>query len=238
MASALSHTEQPLRVVERWLAQAAESGTWRNPNAMALATAGPDARPAVRMVLLKGIEPVEGYVVFYTHYGSRKGRELEQNDWAAGALYWESYGRQVRLEGRVLRSPPEESDAYFASRPLASRLNAWASRQSQPLGDMSELQRRAEDKARELGLSESVASFGLDGADASSARILAEAGAVAEPAVPRPPSWGGYRLWCAAVELWIEGRGRFHERIRYERELTPSAGGYLGGVWRSRRLQP
>jgi pyridoxamine 5'-phosphate oxidase len=221
--------------VERWLAEAVESGLWRNPNAMALATVGPDARPSVRMVLLKGIEAVEGYLVFYTHYDSRKGRELEHNDWAAATIYWERYGRQVRVEGRVLRSPPEESDAYFASRPLASRLNAWASRQSQPLGDMLELQRRAEEKARELGLPETAAEFSPPPSEPEHAE---RARADREARVPRPPTWGGYRLWCAAVELWVEGPGRFHERLRYERELAPAAAGYRGGTWRSRRLQP
>ncbi len=218
MAEHLAEGSDPLRVLDRWLAQAAESGLWRNPGAMAIATAGADGRPSVRMVLLKRIAAAEGFVVFYTHYDSRKGRELERNAWGAAALYWEAYGRQARIEGPVLRSPAAESDAYFATRPLDSRLNAWASRQSRPLDAMSTLERRADDKARELGLHAAKPD--------------------AAPVVPRPASWGGYRLWCAAVELWIEGRGRFHERIRYERELAPAQDAMRGGPWRAQRLQP
>lgn len=222
MSAALPDTQQPLQVVERWLEQAAGSGLWRNPNAMALATSGPGGKPSVRMVLLKSLAVAAGYAVFYTHYESRKAGELEAGGWAAGALYWEAYGRQVRLEGRVQRSPPEESDAYFATRPLSSQLNAWASRQSRPLDDAAALERRAEEKARELGVAEALA--------AGSER--------AERRVPRPADWGGYRVWCAAVELWVEGRGRFHERVRYERELRVTEAGYDGGPWHGQRLQP
>lgn len=221
MTPTLSDTQPPLQVVELWLAQAAASGLCRNPNAMSVATVGADGRPSVRMVLLKHLAVPEGYAVFYTHYGSRKARDLEHCGWAAGALYWEDFGRQVRLEGPVLRSPPEESDAYFRSRPLDSQLNAWASAQSEPLEDMDALERRAADKAREFGVAE------LDTAPGSERK-----------AVPRPPNWGGYRLWCAAVELWVEGRGRFHERVRFDRELGPVENGFRGGAWRGRRLQP
>jgi pyridoxamine 5'-phosphate oxidase len=206
----LSDTRPPLEVVALWLEQAAASGLWRNPGAMAVATAGTDGRPSVRMVLLKHLNVADGYGVFYTHYASRKGREMEQSAWAAGVLYWEAHGRQVRLEGPVLHSPAEESDAYFASRPVESQLNAWASVQSEPLDGLDALERRAAQKAAELGT---------------------------DP-VPRPPGWGGCRLWCAAVELWIEGRGRFHERIRFERTLDPVPGGFRGREWQGRRLQP
>ncbi len=218
MAENLAEGSDPLRILDRWLAQAVESGLWRNPAAMAIATAGAGGRPSVRMVLIKRVATAEGFIVFYTHYDSRKGQELESNAWAAAALYWEAFGRQARIEGPVLRSPAAESDAYFATRPLASRLNAWASRQSRPLDSMTTLERRADEKARELG--------------------VPETGTAQDAAVPRPPSWGGYRLWCAAVELWIEGRGRFHERIRYERELRPAQGSLRGGPWRGQRLQP
>jgi pyridoxamine 5'-phosphate oxidase len=215
----------PLEVVALWLEQAAESGLWRNPSAMAVATVGADGRPSVRMVLLKHLNVMEGFGVFYTHYGSRKGREMEQGGWAAGALYWEAHGRQVRLEGPVLRSPARESDAYFASRPLESQLNAWASAQSDPLDAQDALERRAADKAAALGIER---------------RGAADHDGAATPAgsVPRPPGWGGYRLWCAAVELWVEGRGRFHERIRFERALDPVPGGYRGREWHAQRLQP
>ncbi|HEX7079976.1 MAG TPA: pyridoxamine 5'-phosphate oxidase [Gammaproteobacteria bacterium] len=210
---------EPFELVRRWLDDAA-SGSRRNPNAMALATVGDDGRPAARMVLLKSVSEEHGYVVFYTNYRSRKGRELERFPWAAGVLYWEELGRQLRLEGRVVKSPEEESDAYFATRPFRSQLNAWISAQSDLLTDSSELERRAIAKARELG-----GDFSTDAPPPRS--------------VPRPPHWGGYRLWCDRVELWTEGSGRFHTRLRYSRDLSSDPDGRLcGGPWRFERLQP
>lgn len=210
---------EPFRRVRRWLDEAA-AGSRRNPLAMALATVGEDGRPAARMVLLKGLSEERGYVVFYTNYRSRKGRELDRHPWAAGALYWEELGRQIRLEGQVVKSPAEESDAYFASRPFRSQLNAWISEQSDSLTDSSELERRAIAKAHELG--------GDYSSDTPPPRR-----------VPRPPHWGGYRLWCDRVELWTEGSGRFHMRERYSRDLrSDPEGGFTGGPWRFELLQP
>ncbi|MFO7287567.1 MAG: pyridoxamine 5'-phosphate oxidase [Gammaproteobacteria bacterium] len=208
--------DEPFALVRRWLDEAASAGG-RNTNAMALATVGEDGRPAVRMVLLKEISETHGYVVFYTNYRSRKARELERHPWAAAALYWPGLGRQLRLEGRVVRSPEDESDAYFATRPYLSQLNAWVSAQSEPLADGDDLERRAATKAAELG---------------GTATEAPTAG------VPRPPFWGGYRLWCDRVELWIEGAGRFHERTEYTRDLDLAADRIDAGPWRSRRLQP
>jgi len=201
--------DDPLPLARRWLDEAF-AGAARNPGAMALATSGADGRPAVRMVLLKALAP-DGYAVFYTNYESRKARELAANPRAAGVLYWEWLGRQLRLEGPVVRSPAAESDAYFATRPLASRVNAWVSEQSRPLADPVELRRRAERRTAE--------------GEAANAR--------------RPPFWGGYRLWIDTLELWVEGAGRFHDRLHYRRELV-SAGPaeFTAGPWRHERLQP
>lgn len=197
--------DDPLPTVAAWLAEAARGGR-RNPNAMALATAA-GGRPSVRMVLLKEISVDRGYVIFYTHYRSRKAREIAASGRAAGVLYWDDLGRQVRLEGIVVASPGAESDAYFATRPHGSRVNAWASAQSEPLQTRAELEERAARRARELG---------------------------ADP--PRPPQWGGYRLWLDAVELWAEGMDRFHERLAYQRTLT---GPDLAVTpWHWQRLQP
>lgn len=238
MNPTLSDAQPPLEVVALWLEQAVGSGLWRNPSSMALATAGADGRPSVRMVLLKRLDVAEGYAVFYTHYGSRKAREIEQVGWAAAALYWEAYGRQVRLEGPVVRSPAEESDAYFASRPLESQLNAWASAQSERLESLDALERRAAQKARELGVALDVEWGRASAARPARVEGGAEAGPPPSKPIPRPPGWGGYRLWCAAVELWVEGRGRFHERIRFERALDPAPGGFRGREWHAERLQP
>jgi pyridoxamine 5'-phosphate oxidase len=131
----------PLQQFEAWFAEARDAGM-RAPEAMAVATATPDGAPSVRMVLLKGVD--ERGFAFFTNYESRKGGELDANPRAALLFYWEPLGRQVRVEGRVERVSEEESDAYFASRPLGSRLGAVASKQSRPLPDRTELDRALE----------------------------------------------------------------------------------------------
>lgn len=205
--------DDPLPLARQWLDEAARSGQ-RNPAAMALATAATNRRPSVRIVLLKSLSVDRGYGVFYSHRESRKGREIADNPWAAGVLYWEPLGRQLRFEGRVGHSPDPESDAYFATRPAGSQINAWVSAQSQPIASFAELERRIERKTREL-----PSSGGL----------------------PRPPYWGGYRLWLDAVEFWVEGPDRFHERVRYERRLdlgNHAESQFLAGTWNHRLLQP
>jgi pyridoxamine 5'-phosphate oxidase len=203
----------------RWLAEATASGR-RNPNALALATVSVTGRPSARMVLLKELMPA-GYAVFYTNYGSRKAGELDATGRAAAILYWDELGRQVRFEGAVVRSPAAESDAYFASRAWRSQLNAWSSEQSRPLEDPAELDRRAAAKAREHGV------------------MTADDLSAPARGLPRPKFWGGYRLWFDAVELWVEGANRFHERLRYARTLTPrEPHEFLAGPWTWQRLQP
>jgi pyridoxamine 5'-phosphate oxidase len=202
--------EDPVRAAAQWLGEAEALGR-RNANALALASVDAAGRPSARMVLLKELAPL-GYIVFYTNYGSRKAEELLTTGRAAGVLYWHELGRQVRFEGPVVRSPDAESDAYFATRPLASQVNAWSSEQSRPLADSAALEERA-------------------------AKIV-----VTKPegrGLPRPDFWGGFRLWLDAVELWVEGRDRFHERVRYERRLE-AQDPYLfkTGRWTWQRLQP
>lgn len=210
--------DDPLPVAIRWLAEATTSGR-RNPNAMALATVSASGRPSARMVLLKELAPA-GYAVFYTNYGSRKAGELEATGRAAGVLHWDDVGRQVRLEGAVVRSPAAESDGYFASRAWRSQLNAWSSEQSRPIDDPAELERRAAAKALELG-------------------VAAGEAPPADLRLPRPAFWGGYRLWLDAIELWVEGANRFHERLRYRRELQPAQPHeFRCGPWSWQRLQP
>ena len=201
--------EDPVRAAAQWLGEADALGR-RNANAMALASVAGEGRPSARMVLLKELAPL-GYAVFYTNYGSRKAGELLSTGRAAAVLYWHELGRQLRFEGRVVRSPAAESDAYFATRPLASQINAWSSEQSRPLTHLAALEERA-------------------------AKI---AGTATDNVLPRPESWGGFRLWFDAVELWVEGRDRFHERVRYERTLdAKDPHSFAVGRWSSQRLQP
>lgn len=175
----------PLPVVLRWLDEVADAGV-PEPNAMALATATPDGVPSVRIVLLKGLD--ERGATFFTHYTSRKGRELEANPRAAATLLWHPLQRQVRLEGRVERLPEAESDAYFASRPRGARLGAVASHQSEPVADRAALEERLDAVTEAAG-----------------------------DEVERPATWGGYLLVPDTVELWHGRRDRVHDRLLYTR---------------------
>jgi pyridoxamine 5'-phosphate oxidase len=187
--------------LEQFRSWFAEAGTALEvPEGVALATATPDGAPSVRMVLLKRSD--ERGLVFFSHHTSRKGRELEANPRAALLFHWSPLGRQVRVEGRVERVADEESDAYFATRPRDAQLGALASRQSEPLDSRAELDERLAGLERELG----------------------------EGPVPRPPTWGGFRLVPEAWEFWQHRASRLHDRFRYERE--PSGG------WRIERLFP
>jgi pyridoxamine 5'-phosphate oxidase len=177
--------DDPPRQFARWFEEARAAVPV--PEAMAVATAGPAGAPSLRMVLLKGFD--EDGLVFFTHYRSRKGRELEANPQAALLFHWAPLGRQVRVEGRVERLPAADSDAYFAARPRDAQVGALASRQSEPLAGRAELERRVAELERELAGAE----------------------------VPRPETWGGYRLVPAAWEFWQHRDSRLHDRFRYER---------------------
>ncbi|HEY9505811.1 MAG TPA: pyridoxamine 5'-phosphate oxidase [Gemmatimonadales bacterium] len=170
-----------------WFAEA-QSAAAVEANAMVLATATPDGRPSARMVLLKGFDQL-GFV-FFTDYRSRKGQELEANPRAALTFHWSELERQVRIEGTVTRTSAEESEAYYRSRPVGSRLGAWVSHQSRPVASREEL---------EAGLREVARRFG--GTD-----------------VPLPPDWGGYRVSPDCFEFWQGRESRLHDRIRYLRE--------------------
>ena len=185
----LSPAADPLPLVEQWLSEAAGE-TRKNPWAMALASVASGGRPSVRYVLLKHLSREPPFVTFYTNYGSRKAREFETSGLAAAVLYWPNFGRQLRFEGRVERSPVADSDAYFATRPRMSQLNAWASEQSAPIDSPDDMQDRLDARLAEF-------------ADTAS--------------VSRPDSWGGYRLYLDVIEFWLEGHDRFHERLRYDR---------------------
>jgi pyridoxamine 5'-phosphate oxidase len=175
--------EDPLAQFRLWLDQALEAQL-PEPNAMTLATVGADGRPSTRVVLIKGLD-ARG-IVWYTNYQSRKGRELAANPMAALQFHWVELERVVRIEGRVGIVSDAESDAYFATRPLDSRIGAWASPQSQVVESRSVLVANA-------------AKF--------AARYLLNP--------PRPPHWGGFRLQPDTWEFWQGRRSRLHDRLRY-----------------------
>jgi pyridoxamine 5'-phosphate oxidase len=219
---------EPLVVLDQWMRESAQRQLQPNPNAMVLATSEPDGRPSARVVLCKQIVPQPGYLVFFTNYLSRKGRQLERNPRAAAVIHWDALHRQVRVEGPVVQAPPPDSDAYFASRPWQSRVGAWASEQSAPVASREALQKAVASAATRFGVPD-------PGLPASASEVPEERDFV----IPRPSHWGGYRLWADSVELWVEGEGRIHDRARWTRELTQGADGSFGvGPWSATRLQP
>ena len=173
----------PIEQFGLWLQQALDAKL-PEPNAMTLASVGANGRPSTRVVLIKGFD-ARG-IVWYTNYGSRKGRELAANPFAALQFHWVELERVVRIEGRVEKASDTESDAYFASRPLDSRIGAWASPQSQVIASRAVLVANA-------------AKFG--------AKFLLKP--------PRPPHWGGYRLVPESWEFWQGRKSRLHDRLRY-----------------------
>jgi pyridoxamine 5'-phosphate oxidase len=173
----------PLKQFDQWLTEAI-SAEIPEPNAMTLATVGSDLRPSTRIVLIKGYD--DQGLVFYTNYESRKGQELAGNPYAAVQFHWVELERVVRIEGCVEKTTAEESDAYFASRPLDSRIGAWASPQSQVIASRTVLVTNA-------------AKFG--------AQFMLNP--------PRPPHWGGYRLVPDQWQFWQGRPSRLHDRLRY-----------------------
>lgn len=175
----------PIKQFERWFEEALQAGV-ALPNAMTLATASASGAPSARIVLLKGVE--DGGFVFYTNYLSRKARELAARPQACLLFLWSDLERQVSIDGTVEKVSGAASDAYFATRPLGARLSAWASRQSEAVGDRLTLEKRLEEAKGRYG---------------------------AEP--PRPPHWGGYRVMPRQIEFWQGRADRLHDRLLYTR---------------------
>lgn len=181
----------PIKQFANWFTAAIEAGI-RDVNAMSLATATADAKPSVRIILLKGFDH-DGFV-FFTNYASEKGKQLEANPNAALGFYWIEIDRQIRISGTVERTPRDESERYFHSRPLGSQLGAWASRQSDV----------------------------IDGRRVLDARMAKITERYRDKPVPLPPHWGGYRLKPDVIEFWQGRPNRLHDRFRYARQPNGS----------------
>jgi len=182
-----SAAADPFAQFSLWFDEAQACDEILEPNAMSVATADASGAPSLRVVLLRGVDPL-GFV-FFTNYESRKGHDLAANPHAALLFFWDRLERQIRIEGRVERVTSAESDAYFEKRPRGHRLSAWASAQSTTIPDRAyvETRMRSEDER-------------FAGTD-----------------VPRPPYWGGYRVVPSAFEFWQGRRNRVHDRLVYER---------------------
>ena len=172
----------PFKTFNKWLDKASRT-EFNNPNAMTLATVGKDGRPSARMVLLKDVR--DGGFTFYTNLESLKGQQLRENPNAAILFHWKTLNRQIRIEGPVEQVPDAEADAYFATRPRASQLGAWASRQSEPLDGWADLEKRVAMYTAKFHIGE----------------------------VPRPAFWSGYCLRAERFEFWQEGKFRLHKRF-------------------------
>ena len=196
----------PMQQFDLWLKEAIQSEI-PEPNAMTLATVGGDLRPSTRVVLIKGYD-ARG-IVWFTNYQSRKGQQIAGNPFAALQFHWVELERVVRIEGRVEKVSDDESDAYFHSRPLDSRLGAWASPQSQVIDGRGTLVANA-------------AKYG--------AQFLLQP--------PRPPHWGGYRLVPDQWEFWQGRKSRLHDRLRYRLNPAARVPGSDSASWVRERLAP
>ena len=213
-----------MHFADAWLKEAMANAGIRNSNSMTLASAGADGQPSARVVLCKLFVPDPGYLVFYTNYRSRKGLELIGNPKVAAVFYWDNLGLQIRLEGLAVRSPAEESDAYFATRDRGSQLGAWGSDQSAAIPSRHALVQQVKQRAAQLGIN-------LDAGE----QALVDAA----PPIPRPPHWGGVRIWASAIELWVEGKDRIHDRAAWKRDLIRADEySFFVSPWSGMRLQP
>jgi pyridoxamine 5'-phosphate oxidase len=210
--------DNPLPILSAWLQDAIQDGSLPNADAMTLATAGKNGQPTARIVLCKEIVAEPGYLVFYTNYNSAKGIDIANENRVAAVFHWDHMNRQARIEGLAVKSPDAESDTYFASRDKESQIGAWASAQSQPVDSRQTLMGKHAATTRKL----SDLALGSGRND-----------------VPRPPFWGGYRVWISALELWVRGEARLHDRGRWNRSLErQDDGSFTTGNWTATRLQP
>ena len=213
-------TQNPLLLLQSWFNEAMELDLQPNPDTMAIATSNSQGLPNVRMVLCKEINTEEGYVVFYTNYNSVKSLEIKENPKCSALFHWDKLGYQIRIRGEILQSPDEENDTYFASRHLGSQVGAWASNQSNPVEDREAL----DDQFKKI----------LDRFNLTSESITRN-----EQKIPRPPNWGGYRLWIEEIEFWLNQKDRLHDRLHFRRALTISSEGIeTEKNWTVKRLQP
>ena len=181
----------PIKQFEKWFQQALASGI-EEPNAMTLATSTTDGKPSARIVLLKGIK--DNGFVFFTNYESKKGKQIHDNPFAGIVFFWKELERQVTIQGEIKKVSEQESDEYFASRPVESRIGAWSSPQSEVIENREVLEKN----------------------------VIYFTNKYQSQNIPRPPHWGGYILIPTLIEFWQGGAGRLHDRLQYTIDTTNS----------------
>ena len=208
--------DRPMHLAKEWLNKTCEDKWQPNPNAMTLSTVDNNNTPSSRIVLCKYFKPDPGYVVFFTNYNSRKGREIKINSEVSLVFHWDNIGRQVRIKGMAVFSPSSESDEYFFSRNRGSQISAWGSNQSQLVKSRKSLISQMKKKLDEFNTND-----------------------VQEKEVPRPPHWGGIRVWAHEIELWMDGENRVHDRARWTRKIKKNEDDTFSlSEWIGSRLQP
>tara|TARA_B100001121_G_scaffold297525_1_gene304067 strand:- start:27 stop:701 length:675 start_codon:yes stop_codon:yes gene_type:complete len=209
--------DDPMHQAKRWFDRT-NSEKWQpNPNAMTLSTVDKYNAPSSRIVLCKYFVADPGYIVFFTNYNSRKGKELRDNSEVSIVFHWDNIGRQIRIKGKAIYSPSSESDKYFASRNRGSQISAWGSNQSQTIQSRNDLIKQMNDKLNEYD----------------------NPGIQNEKEIPRPPHWGGIRVWAHEIELWMDGENRVHDRAQWTRKLKINKDdSFSVSKWIGTRLQP
>jgi pyridoxamine 5'-phosphate oxidase len=204
----------PLELFNTWFQDAQLNSEMKYANAFVLATTDNKGHPDARVVLAKSIDVKHGFLVFYTNYESSKALQIMENSRASSVFYWDKMKRQVRISGLCIQSPDNESDDYFARRPLENQINATVSQQSQIIDDYATL----------------VSQY---------TKMLSKYQNTAFSSLKRPKHWGGFRLYFSSLEFWIAGSSRFHQRYKFNREINQlSLSSISKNSWKMSKLQP
>lgn len=223
--------DDPFPTFKAWFDAAHQHEITTNPNAFTLATIDPDGTPSARVVLCRKIDMPSGHIVFYSNRTSDKGKAIAAHPTVAVVFHFDAFDKVVRMVGPATESPDWESDEYFAGRHPAKRLGAWASDQSKPIDSREALTE---------SLAETMQRFNVTLEDLDDTPAARERAA---DLIPRPPHWGGYRVWPHTVELWVGNAARLHDRARYKRALQPTTGPdgerrFTPSPWTATRLMP
>ena len=209
----------PLKTLQNWMKEVRDSNTQPNPNTMLVSTVDSNGSPNSRIVLCKELNAEEGYLTFYTNYSSTKSKELEGNAKCSVLFHWDKFGLQARLKGSVTKCSDSKNDAYFSTRDVGSQIGAWTSDQSTEVESLEKMEGSYQQIMEKFKLK----SLGDD----------------TEVTIPRPDFWGGYDMWIGEIELWKNQNNRFHDRLRFKRNIKIENGNIdAEKEWSVIRIQP